>query len=171
MPIKTLTRTLLILDPQNDFFGKENPNLSAFLATIPVINETINLFRDTEWPVIFIQHTSKRKPEGSQNWKIHAAFNYKEDDICINKNYYDAFWKTRLEEILQLKQVESVIVCGYLSEYCVLSTLRGAVEREFDALILEGAIASFENRYTQFTLEISPTISPGKLETSQENCE
>ena len=169
MPNETLTRALLILDPQNDFFENENPNLSAFQATIPVINEAISLFREAEWPVIFIQHTSKRKPEGSQNWKIHAAFNYKEDDICINKNTYNAFWKTRLEEILELKQVESVVVCGYLSEYCVLCTLRGAVERGFDALILEGAIASFENRYTQFTLEISPSISPGNLVVNQEN--
>ena len=30
MPNETLTRALLILDPQNDFFESDNPNLIAF---------------------------------------------------------------------------------------------------------------------------------------------
>lgn len=159
MSIRTPTRALLILDPQNDFFGNDNPNLNAFLASIPVINQAISLFRAAEWPVIFIQHTSKRKPEGSEIWKIHPAFNCQDVDIRINKTHFSAFWNTDLEMILRKKQVDSIVVCGYMSEYCVLSTLRAAMERGFDAAILDGSIASLEDRFTRFTLEISPTLS------------
>jgi len=35
---------LVILDPQNDFFGSDNPNLTGFLETIPVINQAIDFF-------------------------------------------------------------------------------------------------------------------------------
>lgn len=163
MSNNTQTKALLILDPQNDFFEEDNPNLSAFQATIPVINAAIATFRDQGWPIIFIQHTSKRKPEGSDIWKIHPQFNHHPDDICLIKAHSSAFWQTDLETILKEQQVESVIVCGFMSEFCVLSTLRAAQERGFDAAILDGSIASLDDHYTQFTLEISPTIALEKL--------
>lgn len=158
MSNNTHIKALLILDPQNDFFEEHNPNLSAFQATVPVINAAIAIFRDQHLPIIFVQHTSKRKPEGSDLWKIYPHFSHHPDDICLNKNHYSAFWQTDLETILKAKQIDSVIVCGYLSEFCVLSTLRAAMERGFEAAILEGSIASLDDHRTQFTLEISPKI-------------
>lgn len=163
MPIKSYAKALLILDPQNDFFRDDNPNLPAFQATIPIINAAIIAFREHEWPIIFIQHTSKRKPEGSDIWKIHTQFSQNPDDICLNKVHFSAFWKTDLESILKEKKIESVIVCGYMSEYCVLSTLRAAMERGLEAALLDEAIASLDDRHTHFTLEISPTISLEQL--------
>ena len=158
-----MKKALLILDPQNDFFGEDNQNLPAFQATIPIINAAIAIFREQHWPIIFIQHTSKRKPEGSENWKIHPQFNQHSDDISLSKTHFSAFWQTDLETILKEKHVNSVIVCGYMSEYCVLSTLRGAAERGFDAVILEDSIASLEDVLTQFTLKISPKIRMDQL--------
>jgi len=164
----SLPKALLVLDPQNDFFGEDNANVKAFLATIPVINSGISYFRDVQWPVIFVQHTSKRKLEGSELWKIHPAFDFQEHDKYVNKTDNNAFWKTELEDILKSFKVKSLIVCGYLSEYCVLSTLRGAEERGFQAAILDGAIASLEDRFTQLTLEISPTVSLESLKVNSE---
>ena len=162
-----MKKALLLLDPQNDFFGEDNPNLSAFQATVPVINAAIATFREQHWPVIFIQHTSDRKPEGSNIWKILPQFNLHPEDICLNKTHFNAFWQTDLETILKSKQVNSVIVCGYMSEFCVLSTLRAAMERGFDASILEGAIASLNDHHTQFTLEISPQIKFDLIQSSK----
>lgn len=162
-----MKKALLILDPQNDFFGDDNPNLSAFQATIPIINAAIAIFQEKHWPILFVQHTSKRKPEGSNIWKIHPKFHHHPDDIRLNKTHYSAFWQTDLETILKSKQVNSVIVCGYMSEFCVLSTLRAAMERGFDASILEGAIASLNDHHTQFTLEISPQIKFDLIQSSK----
>lgn len=64
-----------------------------------------------------------------------------------------------LDSILQGYHVDFVVVSGYVAEYCVLSTLRGALERGFRGEILEQSIASLDNRYTQITLEISPHIT------------
>ena len=158
-----MKKALLILDPQNDFFGEDNPNLTTFQATISIINTAIAIFREQHWPIIFIQHTSKRKPEGSENWKIHPQFNHHSDDINLSKTHFSAFWQTDLETILKEKHVNSVIVCGYMAEYCVLSSLRAALERGFNAVILEGSIASLDEILTQFTLKISPMIRMDQL--------
>ena len=47
----------------------------------------------------------------------------------------------------------------------MLSTLRGAKERGYQAVLLEGGIAGYDDRYTQFTLEISPRVSLEALRT------
>ena len=55
--------------------------------------------------------------------------------------------------------MDFVVVAGYIAEYCVLSTLRGALERGYRGAILYQAIASLDSRYTRFTVEISPHIA------------
>lgn len=159
-----MKHALLVLDPQNDFFEEDNPNLDEFRATVPVINRVLQLFHERGLPVIFIQHTSTRKPVGSHAWEIYPSFTCQPGDIRLVKKHENAFWNSELDAALMKQQVDSVIIAGYLSERCVLSTLRGALERSYHGLVLEGAIASLNNRFTQFTLEISPHISVDELQ-------
>jgi nicotinamidase-related amidase len=159
-----MKHALLILDPQNDFFEEGNPNLDEFRATVPVINRVHQLFHERGLPIIFIQHTSIKKPVGSHAWEIHPSFACQPDDILLIKGHENAFWNSELDATLMKQQVVSVIITGYLSERCVLSTLRGALERSYHGEILEGGIASLDNRFTQFTLEISPHISVDELQ-------
>ena len=154
---------LLVLDPQNDFFETDNPNLAEFQATVPVINAASALFRQRQWPIVFVQHTSHRKPAGSYAWDIHAQFACERDDTRLSKTHYNAFWNTELDSLLQDSGVDYVVVSGYMAEYCVLSTLRGAQERGYRAAVLEQAIASLDSRHTQFMLELSPHISLSDL--------
>ncbi len=149
---------LLILDPQNDFFGADNPNLAAFQAAVPVINAASAHFRAQKWPLAFIQHTSQHKPAGSDIWEIYPGFERRPDDLVLNKTHYNAFWNTKLDSLLRSLQVDFVLVCGFISEYCVLSTLRGAFERGYAGAILHGAIASLQDARTRFVLDISPHI-------------
>ena len=157
---------LLAVDPQNDFFQQDNPNLAKFQATIPIINSAIALFRERYWPVIFVQHVSRKKPVSSQAWAIYERFNSKPDDVRLSKTHPNAFWNTELDSLLKSYQVDFVVVTGYMAEQCVLSTLRGASERAYRGAILEKSIASLDNRYTQFTLEISPHISLDELKAN-----
>jgi len=150
---------LLILDPQNDFFGEDNPNLAAFQAAVSVINAASSHFHAQKWPLAFIQHTSRHKPVGSDIWEIYPGFERRPDDLVLNKTHYNAFWNTKLDSLLRSLQVDTVLVCGFVSEYCVLSTLRGAFERGYRGALLDGAIASLQDACTRFVLDISPHIS------------
>jgi nicotinamidase-related amidase len=156
---------LLVLDPQNDFFQEDNPNFDEFYATIPVINRALRLFRQKGLTIVFLQHTSTKKPVGSHSWEIYPSIDCQPDDIRLIKKYENAFWNSELDATLVKRQVDSVIITGYLAERCVLSTLRGALERSYHGSILEGAIASLDKRLTHFTLEISSHLSIEELET------
>ncbi len=160
-----MNTALIILNTQNDFFAADNSNLAAFEAAAPTINAAIAHFRAAGSGPIFIQHTSERKPAGSQPWAVNDRFDCRPIDVRMNKTTENAFWNTGLDALLRSQRVGRVIVAGFVSERCVLSTLRGAAERGYEAILLEGGIASFDDRYTQFTLEISPRLSIEALRT------
>ena len=160
-----MNTALLILDTQNDFFAADNPNLAAFEAAVPLINAAIAHFRAANSGPIFVQHTAERKPAGSQPWAIYDRIDCRPIDVRFNKTTENAFWNTGLDALLRSQRVGRVIIAGFVSERCVLSTLRGAAERGYEAAVLEGGIAGFDDRYTQFTLEISPRVSLEALRT------
>ncbi len=155
--------TLLVLDPQNDFFEADNPNLAEFLRAVLTINTAIALFRERGWPIVVIQHTSKKKPAGSHAWGVYPGFDCRPEDHRVQKSHLNAFWDSELNTILKLAGVDFVIVAGYISEMCVLSTFRGACERGYQSAILKDAIASFDNQRTQLTLDICTSISLDEL--------
>jgi nicotinamidase-related amidase len=160
---------LLLLDLQNDFFEADNPNLPAFEAAAPVINDAITLAREQGWSLVFVQHTSERKPAGSQPWEINERFDCRPIDTRLNKAHENAFWNTGLDALLRSQLVDLVVVAGYVAERCVLSTLRGATERGYRAAILDEAIASLDDRFTRFTLDISPLVTLEALRAMSAN--
>ena len=150
---------LLVLDVQNDIFVPENPNLSAFETALLVINEAIGLFRNEGLPIALVQHASSKKPEGSYSWMVYRGVISTDSDFRLSKSFLDAFWQTELDSQLRASAVRDLIVCGFLSEYCVLSTYRGGIQRGFKAQVLEGGIASLSDDMTEFTLRLCEHVS------------
>lgn len=155
---------LLVLDPQNDFYEADNPNLKRFQETVPVINRAIAHFRARSWPIFFIQHTSPAKPAGSEAWSVYAGFARAQADICLDKGHLNAFWGTGLDAHLRARQVSFVLLAGFLAEFCVLSTYRGAQERGYQVALLSGGIASLADEQTQWVEGISRQMAPVELD-------
>lgn len=150
---------LLIINPQNSYFTSHNTNLPAFEATLPVINAAIALCREEGWSLAFLQHTSEHLPIGSAPWSISDLFDWRPVDTRMTKTKQNAFWNTGLDALLRSQRIDTVVLAGYESERCVLSTLRGAEERGYKAAILDGGVAGLNDEFTRFTLEVSPRIS------------
>ena len=154
-----MNSALLVLDVQNDIFVPENPNLSAFETALRVINEAIGLFRNEGLPIALVQHASSKKPEGSYSWMVYRGVISTDSDFRLSKSFLDAFWQTELDSQLRSSAVRDLIVCGFLSEHCVLSTYRGAIQRGFKAQVLEGGVASLSDDMTEFTLRLCEHVS------------
>jgi nicotinamidase-related amidase len=135
---------LLVLDPQNDFFCPENPNLAGFMKTVPIINAAIGFFRRRGWPVVFVQHTSKSKPRGSQGWQIYEGFELAPTDVYVLKTRQNAFLVSDLEANLASRQVDRILLSGYVAEYCVSSTFRAAEQLGYQVIALAGGVASLD---------------------------
>lgn len=62
----------------------------------------------------------------------------------IHKCGKGSFYKTALEDILQEKGIESLIVTGVTTHVCVQTTIREANDRGYECLLIEDASAAYD---------------------------
>lgn len=95
--------------------------------------------RDRHVPVIVIQQTG---PPGSQldpeqpGWQPSAALQLRPDDIRLRKSATDSFFGTDLADQLAARSVDTVIITGVATDYCVDATARSALSRGLDVVLV-----------------------------------
>lgn len=138
----------------------------SFMSAVGVINRAIALFRAKGHPVVDIRHTEKSMGlvPGAKGHGTHAGIRLEPSDLRVDKERGSAFAGTGLAEKLRGMCVDTVIVTGYCSEHCVLSTCRGAQDLGFKVVLLRDATASCRPERIKFVEEISETASLGELE-------
>ncbi len=157
--------SLLIVDMQ-EYCSTVAGARESFMSAVGVINGAIALFRAKGHPVVDVRHTGKSLGlvPGAKGHGTHAGIKLEPSDLRIDKERGSAFAGTGLAEKLREMGVDTVIVTGYCSEHCVLSTCRGAQDLGFKAILLRDATASFRPERIRFVEEISETVSLGALE-------
>ena len=58
-----------------------------------------------------------------------------EDEIIIDKTRYDAFFKTKLKEILDRDNIDTVIITGTMTHICCESTARTAMYLDYNVIL------------------------------------
>lgn len=154
---------LLVVDVQADFYNSSNVN-ETFSTSLEYINYSIDIFRKNKLPVCFIQDEEAGEGPGSPGFELTTALDTMEKDIYVAKYYSNSFWKTNLEKILKELKVDFVLVCGFAAEACVNYTYNGALERGFQAAILQNGIASYNPQYVDFIQKICRVDSIESLE-------
>jgi nicotinamidase-related amidase len=156
---------LLIIDVQKAFFEGNATRAQLLNQAVENINDAIALFREKQLPIFCIQ---QMEPEnnfgpGHPGFDVPDEMNLLPSDGHIHKTYENAFNKTPLLEKLQELNVDTVIVTGFAAEHCVLSTYRGAEDRDLKPIMLRGAIASGNAESIKFVEGIGDIISYGAL--------
>lgn len=65
-------------------------------------------------------------------------------DFAVDKVAYSAFYMTQLEWVLKKRGVETLMVCGIVTNGGVASTARDAHVRDFHVIVLEDGCAAFK---------------------------
>jgi nicotinamidase-related amidase len=76
------------------------------------------------------------------------------NEIVIDKPGYGAFYRTALENELQQRGINQLILCGVTTEVCVHSTLREAVDRGYRCILVEDACAASDPSLQQPALQM-----------------
>ena len=90
-------------------------------------------------PVVWVQHEDDELQRGSASWEIVEELTPKEGEVRIEKRFGDAFEGTPLADRLEEMGVDALIVAGAQTDFCVRSTLHGAIARGYDALLVSDA--------------------------------
>jgi nicotinamidase-related amidase len=135
---------LLIVDMQQTFIN-EGFDKQQVGEACAYINHVSGLMRASEQTVIHIQDMEGAGEDADPEARaIIPQVNIGPDDIRVEKEHSNAFWKTDLEQILRGQGVGFVVVCGLAAEHCITFTFNGAVERGFQAAILQKGILSMK---------------------------
>ena len=152
---------LLVIDVQKQFFSIDEETTQSLKQAVEYANEAIKIFREKKLPVISIQHINKDDDliPGNPKFDLPDDLKINPDDIHIHKTYGNAFIKTALLEELKKMNVDTVVLCGFCAEFCVLATYHGAKDVDLFPIILKGGLASVTRKNIAFVEDICNTIS------------
>jgi nicotinamidase-related amidase len=77
---------------------------------------------------------------GTAGWELH--FRPHAGEVVIRKEYDDAFRETSLGELLTCRNIQSLAICGLMSEMCVSATARTALDRGYRVVLPHDAHAT-----------------------------
>lgn len=164
---------VLVIDMQNDSVRPDGA-LPAEGAEeiIGNIDFLLKTSRKNGVPVIYITHTHRQdlsdfgiahyfEPpsviEGTKGAEIVEELTPEKEDIVVKKTRYDAFFKTELDLILRQKNVKNLIVCGVLTDGCVLGTVQHARSLDYKVCLLEDCTAGTTEEKHLAALDILST--------------
>ncbi|MGG0822288.1 isochorismatase family protein [Paenibacillus turicensis] len=136
-----MTIALLVVDMQQQILQNKIEGKMIEQAC-EYINHVSALLRAREHLVVHVQDVEGIEVGYPHNYELIPEVDVTAEDIIISKKHSNAFWQTALEQTLLDHQVELVIVAGFAAEDCVLFTYNGAIERGFNAVILQNGILS-----------------------------
>ncbi len=156
---------LLVIDIQKQFYEIDDETTRSLNCAVEYANEAIKIFRKKKLPVISIQHINEEDGliPGNSDFDLPDDLKIIPDDLHIHKTYSNAFNKTELLEELKKMDVDSVVICGFCAEYCVLSTYHGARDVDLFPFILRGALASSTQKNIEFVEDICESVTLGVL--------
>lgn len=154
---------LLVIDMQK-YFASIGEGLVAEL------NATTSACRERKIPVVFTQHGHKMVDldsgalgrfwgledmikYGSEDWQLIPQLNVCSSDIIIDeKRRYDAFHGTPLQDILHQLAVNTVVICGVVTNLCCETTARSAFVRDFNVVFLSDGTCSYSQEMHKASL-------------------
>ena len=181
----TADTALFVIDMQHDFLDEGTAlHVRSAHAGLAKLAAFVERCRARGMPIVFTRHTyhpdhnrieaqlfpdfaARGLREGTPGWQIPHALAPHAHDIVVDKRRYDAFFGTKLEEILRAKGVTTVIITGTMTEVCCESTARGAMMRDFEVLFTSDLTFTRDARRHEQTLDVIRTHF-GWVKTSEE---
>lgn len=138
---------LLVIDVQTALINEHPYNGQK---TIDNISKLISAARDSEKEVIYIRHDGGKGDEleyGCDGWQIYNKIAPNSSDKIFDKHYNSAFLETRLKEYLDYKKIDTLILVGLQTEYCMDTTCKIAFELGYKVIIAEETNTTYDNEY------------------------
>jgi len=163
------TTALLVIDMQNFYMVEGNPAFCApALGIVPAINRLATECRRAGVEVIWVRNVTtpevfkswsnfygRLKPDrledrkrnlarDSEGFKLWPELDARDDDLYVSKTRYSAFipGASNIETVLAERAVDTLILCGIVTNVCVESTARDAMMLNYRVLIAEDCCAS-----------------------------
>lgn len=165
---------LVVIDMQNAFVASDNPStVSTAEQIVPAINQLASAVRDSGGTVAWV--ISSFDESTLTNWSAffggiysaqfsaavianltigadgHALFpslDYRRNDAVVEKDRFSAFFPGHCElpALLRARGIDTVIICGTLTNVCCESSARDAMMDNFSVIMASDANAALSDQ-------------------------
>ena len=105
--------------------------------------------------------------EDSWEAEIVDELPVKSEDHVVTKHTYDAFHQTDLEGHLESHGIKDLVICGTLSNVCVLHTASSAGLRDYRPIVVEDAVGYITPEHKEYSLEHTDWLFGETTESSE----
>ena len=139
-----MRKALIVIDVQNDYFPSGKFPLWNADKTLTHIELAIANAIKNKVEIIHVQHIANPDNgispffnEGTEGVEIHPRIlDAAPDAPIVIKRHADSFYDTNLEDILQAKGVQELIICGMMTQNCVTHTAISKAAEKYQVSIL-----------------------------------
>lgn len=160
-PLNKARTALIIVDMQRVFCASDGalfvPSTEAIIAPIQRLADAC---RALHIPVFYLRHILRG--DGSDSGRMRDLYpdvdqllaranpeveiidelRPEPGDIIVDKLFYSGFHNTDLDTILRARDIDTLLVCGTVTNVCCDTTIRDAVHREYKVVALSDAMAA-----------------------------
>ncbi|MEN8626174.1 cysteine hydrolase [Psychrobacter proteolyticus] len=180
---------LIVIDIQAGAFIPQDiraiPHMPNYTERLAKSRLAIDKAREHGIPVIFIQEVHRpnlvdfgRELDGSEsvhciegnpNTEIAVEITgFREDDYLIKKRRYSAFFGTDFEILLKGLKVDTLLLCGGLTDVCVHYTFVDGHQSDYFCRVIEDCVAGSGTEAHDSALNAMEYLQSGARRTLQE---
>jgi nicotinamidase-related amidase len=173
---------LLVIDMQNDYchpggvFAAAGLRVTGLDGLVRNVNTLAAAARSAGRPVIWVRMEwtddadvgllAERSPflreqglrRGTWGSELVSGLDRAPGDHEIVKPRFDAFHRTVLDDLLRTLGVETLVVAGVRTDFCVESTVRAAFFRDLKAVVAREAVAGYVEDLHVNSLRLMGTV-------------
>jgi nicotinamidase-related amidase len=112
------------------------------------IRTLVDACRGNGVEVVYVQHDGlpgEDEEPGTEGWEIQGSIHPAPGEKVVRKRFNSAFRETDLRSHLKDQGIDTLIVVGIQTEYCVDTTCRVAFEHGFAVVMPEWTNTTFDN--------------------------
>lgn len=159
--INTRRTAIIVVDMQAVFC---NPDGAVYIPdaikVVDPIQRILDAGRKADIPIIYLRHVVRG--DGSDTGRMRDLYpgvdaildrslpsveiieplKPKSGDIVVDKLFFSGFHNTDLDTILRARDIDTIVICGTVTNVCCESTVRDAVHREYKVIVVADACAA-----------------------------
>jgi nicotinamidase-related amidase len=142
-----MKKALVLIDIQNDYFDNGNHVLYQPEIASGNAKKILEYSRENKIDIIHIQHLSMNEgadfflPD-TKGAEIHEDVTPINEEKVIVKHYPNSFRDTELHQYLTEKGITELLICGMMTDVCVATTVRAAMDLGYTTTVIGDACAT-----------------------------
>ena len=144
-----MKRALLVIDVQNEYFPGGALPITHPPDSLKRITDAMDGAAENGIPIVVIQHgtdhpEAKSFRKGTPGWRLKGEVEVRKRAAVIEKTMPGSFTGTNLEAWIKENGVDTLVICGYMSQMCCDTTARQAVHLGYQVEFLSDATGTLD---------------------------